>query len=139
MKKFTLIFFLFTGLAGLVSCSSNDDGPETTFEQLVITEAGLPASFNLGELYEIPITYELPDGCTQFFTLNVGSPTQNIREVVAIGSRTDSGGCTQAVSEGTETLIFQVLFNQTYTFRFWQGDDANGNPQFLEVEVPVVE
>ena len=139
MKNYFYSFLALAGVFLMSSCSSNDDGPETTFEQLVISEIDFPESFNLGELYEIPVTYQLPDGCTEFYQLNVGSPAQDVREIVAIGTRTDTGGCTQAITEGTETLVFQVLFDQPYTFRFYQGDDNNGDPIITEVEVPVTE
>ena len=139
MKNYIYSILVLAGMFSAVSCSNSDDGPETTFEQLVISEIVFPESFNLGELYEIPVTYQLPDGCTEFYQLNVGSPAQDVREIVAIGTRTDTGGCTQAITEGTETLVFQVLFDQTYTFRFYQGEDINGEPIITEVAIPVTE
>lgn len=125
-------------LVPLASCSNDDDGPETTFVKLVVTDVDMPASFQLGELYNIPITFQLPDGCTQFETFQIVTPADTEREIVVIGARRDNGACTQAITEQTETLIFQVLFDQTYTFKFWQGDDANGDPIYLEIQVPVV-
>lgn len=121
----------------LGSCSNNDDGPETTFVKLVITGADMPPSFQLGETYAIPITFELPDGCTQFETFQIVTLSETEREIVVIGAREDSGSCTLQITEATETLIFQVVFDQVYTFKFWQGDDANGDPQYLEIQVPV--
>ena len=97
----------------------------------------MPPSFLLGELYNIPITFELPDGCTQFETFQIVTISDTEREIVVIGARKDTGACTLQITEVTETLIFQVLFDQTYTFKFWQGDDANGDPQYLEIQVPV--
>ena len=125
-------------LLTLGACSNDDDGPETTFVKLVITEVDMPASFQLGEIYNIPITYQLPDGCTRFETFQIVTLSDTEREIVTIGARKDTGACTEAIVEETETLLFQVLFNQTYTFKFWQGDDANGDPIYLEVQVPVV-
>ncbi len=139
MTKYLRVFLMMLALTAWTGCSNGDDGPESTFEPLVITSAELPESFRLGELYQIPITYQLPDGCTEFHTLSMGTPSQNERDVLAIGRRVDADGCTLQVREGTETLIFQVLFDQTYIFRFWQGENADGEPQFLEIEVPVVE
>lgn len=135
LLSWALALVLFLPLA---SCSNDDDGPETTFVKLVITDADLPASFQLGELYNIPITYQLQDGCTQFETFQIVTLSETEREIVVIGARRDNGACTQAIVEETETLIFQVLFDQTYTFKFWQGDDANGDPIYLEIQVPVV-
>lgn len=124
-------------LLPLGSCSNDEEGPEITFVKLVVTEVDMPASFQLGEIYEIPITFQLPDGCTQFETFQVVNLSDTGREIVVIGVRKDTGACTQQITEATETLLFQVLFNQTYTFLFWQGDDTNGDPQYLEIQVPV--
>jgi len=32
---------------------------------------------------------------------------------------------------------FVVLYEEPYVFRFWQGEDSNGEAQFLEIQVPV--
>jgi hypothetical protein len=124
-------------LLPLGSCSNDDDGPATTFEKLIVTDVDIPASFEVGKVYEIPITFQLPDGCTQFETFQIVSPSALEREIVVIGARRDTGSCTLQITETTETLLFQVVFDQTYTFKFWQGDDANGDPIYLEIEVPI--
>ena len=137
MKNLFALALALVLLLPLGACSNNDDGPETTFEKLVITGVEMPPSFQVGELYNIPITFELPDGCTQFETFQIVTLSETEREIVAIGARKDTGACTLQITEATETLIFQVLFDQTYTFKFWQGDDANGDPQYLEIVVPI--
>lgn len=124
-------------LLPLGSCSNDSDGPQTTFVKLVVTEVDMPASFQYGELYNIPITFQLPDGCTRFETFQIVTPSASEREIVVIGARKDTGACTLQITEETETLIFQVLYDQTYLFKFWQGDDAEGDPIYLEIEVPV--
>jgi len=137
MRKLLAWALALSLLVSLGSCSNDDDGPETTFEKLVITGVEMPPSFQLGELYNIPITFQLPDGCTRFDSFQIVTLSETEREIVVIGARESSGPCTEQITEQTETLIFQVLFDQTYTFIFWQGDDANGDPQYLEVIVPV--
>lgn len=137
MKKFLAFAAVSALLVSLASCNNDDGGPTTEFNQLKITAADLPASFTLGALEEIPITYELPDDCTRFDSFQLLTPLDTVREVVVIGARRDNGACNPTATEATETLIFQVLFDITYTFKFWQGDDAQGNPQYLEVNVPV--
>jgi hypothetical protein len=37
------------------------------------------------------------------------------------------------------TFNFIVTSNGTYIFKFWQGEDDNGNDLYYIVEVPVVE
>ena len=137
MKNLIALTLALGLLLPLASCSNDDDGPATTFVQLIVTEVDMPVSFQLGQLYEIPITFQLPDGCTQFETFQILTPSTTEREIVVIGAKKDTGACTLQITEKTETLLFQVVFDQTYTFKFWQGEDANGDPQYLEFEVPV--
>ena len=35
------------------------------------------------------------------------------------------------------TFNFIVTSNGSYIFKFWQGEDANGDDQYLTIEVPV--
>ncbi len=137
MKNFLAWVLFLSLLMPLSSCNNSDDSPETTFVKLIITDVDMPATFKYGERYNIPITYQLPDGCTRFETFQIVTPSEEVREIVVIGVREDTGACTQQITEETETLIFQVLFNQTYEFKFWQGDDTNGDPIYLEIQVPV--
>ena len=137
MRKFIAPVLFLTLMLPLSSCNNSDDSPQTTFIKLAVTEVDMPAAFIYGETYTIPITFQVPDGCTQFETFQIVTPSQSVREVVVIGAREETGPCTEAITEQTETLYFQVLFIQTYRFKFWQGDDANGDPVYLEIEVPV--
>jgi hypothetical protein len=36
------------------------------------------------------------------------------------------------------TFNFIVTSNGSYIFKFWQGEDENGEDQYLTIEVPVV-
>ncbi|EAR02719.1 hypothetical protein FB2170_05510 [Maribacter sp. HTCC2170] len=120
------------------SCDLEDDGPNFHFVPLQIESVEMPESFDLEETYEIKVTYILPDGCTYYEGFDVFKDDLTTRQVVAIGSqRTDDEACTQAIREEMASFDFIVLHNQTYLFKFYQGEDADGNRQYLEVEVPV--
>ena len=47
--------------------------------------------------------------------------------------------CTEAVEEVVATLKFNVIYTKDYTFRFYAGDDGEGNAKFLEYTVPIAE
>jgi len=47
--------------------------------------------------------------------------------------------CTQAIQEQKSTFNFRVDYTETYVFRFWQSEDADGNQEYFEVLVPVRE
>lgn len=136
MKKMLLFIFLVGSGFFLASCSK--DEPSTIeFRALQISNAVVPETFTVNGTYEITVTYSVPDGCTSFEGFDVAPKETTTREVVAIGSRATEAQCTQTVTEREESFLFKVVHNQPYLFRFWQGKDANGEPMFLEFEVPV--
>lgn len=136
MKKYTLVLALFALLLG--SCSLDDDEPNFNFKALRIESAELPESFNLNETYQIKVTYSLPDGCTHYEGFDVTKEDTTIRNVVAIGvAMTDLVSCTQAITQEEASFNFIVKYDQPYTFRFYQGDNSAGEPEFFEVVVPV--
>ncbi len=136
MKSYRIIFYSLLVVLGLSSCNLGDDGPNFHFTALQITSAELPESFNLNETYEIKVTYVRPDGCTFFEGFDLGKEDVTVRNVVAVGSVRTDQACTTAVEEEEATFLFVVLFDEPYTFRFWQGNE-NGTDEYFEVEVPV--
>ncbi|WP_165869276.1 hypothetical protein [Maribacter algicola] len=136
MKKYTLVVALFALLLG--GCSLDDDEPNFNFKALRIESAELPESFILNETYQINVTYSLPDGCTQYEGFDVTKEDTTIRNVVAIGvAMTDLVSCTKAITQEEASFNFIVKYDQPYTFRFYQGDNSAGEPEFFEVVVPV--
>ena len=136
--KGNVIIFLFACTVLLFGGCSIDDQPNFHFTALEITAADLPESFELNNTYRIYFTYVLPDGCTFFEHPDVTMEDTTVRNVVAIGFvRTDDEACTQAIVEREAFFNFSVIYNEPYTFRFYQGEDSNGEAQFLEVVVPV--
>ncbi|MBD1259967.1 hypothetical protein HZY62_05155 [Maribacter polysiphoniae] len=120
------------------SCEVDDDSPNFHFVSLPIESVDMPESFELDETYQINLTYTIPDGCTYFEGFDVTKSDVTTREVVAIGSqRTDQEACTPTVREAEGSFDFIVIHTEPYLFRFYQGDDENGDPIFLEIEVPV--
>jgi hypothetical protein len=59
------------------------------------------------------------------------------RNVVAIGSEFYDEPCTQAIEEIETFFNFIVLYDEPYLFRFWSGQDENGNDEYIEIEVPI--
>ncbi|MRI01027.1 hypothetical protein GH721_10850 [Kriegella sp. EG-1] len=136
MKKMYTVILLAVFVISIVSCSK-DDGDTIEFKALQISGVDVPESFSLGNTYEIKVTYAAPDGCTYFETFDVIQKDTTIREVVAIGSRNIDLQCEQVVIDREESFLFKVVHNQDYLFKFWQGQNTDGEAQFLEIEVPV--
>ena len=132
------LFLLLSFLAfGLSSCKLEDDGVNFRFVPLQIVSADVPESFDLNETYEIRVRYLRPSACVFFEGFDITSEATTTRNVVAIGSDFYEEACTQAVEELEATFNFICLYEEPYLFRFWTGEDENGNQQYLEIEVPV--
>lgn len=136
MKRYFLIFYSLLAVLSLSSCDLDDDSPNFHFTALQITSAELPESFDLNETYEIKVTYVRPDGCTFFEGFDIVKDDVTVRSVVAVGSVRTDQVCTLAIEEAEATFRFVVLFDEPYTFRFWQGAE-DGMDEYFEIEVPV--
>lgn len=139
MKKFFPFLFLALAVMSLSSCDI-DDGANFHFVPLQVVSAEFPESFDINETYEIKVTFVRPNGCTFFEGFDISKPDKTERKVVAIGARlTDDEACTEVIEEVETSFQFIVLYSETYLFRFWTGEDENGEQQYLEIEVPVNE
>ncbi len=124
-----------------ISCEIDDDSPNFYFTALTAVEVDVPESFEYGKTFDIEVTFLRPNGCTFFEGFDMSQTAETSRDVVVIGSvLTDENRvCTQAVEEVVATLKFKVIYTDDYTFRFYAGDDADGNATYLEYTVPVAE
>ncbi len=136
MKKLILLFVLVLSLA---SCSLGDDSNnDFYYEILPIESVDIPTEFVLGETYEIHISYLRPSGCYLFNEFYYVSELN--QRTVAVINTVYNRDCQQFEDEIVEVSFnFMVNNNGTYVFRFWQGEDENGNDTYYIVEVPVVE
>lgn len=130
---------MFAGIQILLfnSCSIGEEPPNFIFVPLRVESAEFPPSFRLGETYDIPVTFTLPDGCHFFEGFDISAEETYLRTVVAVGSRIENTqtACTQALVQRTVSFQFTVYYTESYTFRFWVGEDSGGSPNYLEYEV----
>lgn len=121
------------------SCSINDDSTNYSFEVLPVESVNIPDAFELGETYPISVSYFKPSTChsfKEFYYLK----ENNQRTVAAITYVFEDNSCTGLEDVLVDaTFNFNVTSNGSYIFKFWQGEDTNGEDQYLIVEVPVVE
>lgn len=123
------------------SCSVDDDNTNFHYETLEITEAKLPEAFEYGELYTIEFTYLRPTNCHYYEGFDFQKTEKTERTVYAIGAILDQKDCQDLTEKntGTATFDFEVRYRDPYTFKFYQGDNEEGEKQYLTIEVPVVE
>lgn len=133
------LFILLILTFSLASCSLGDDGDDFYYEILPVESVDIPSEFTFGETYEMHISYLRPSNCHVFNDFYYVSEL-NQRTIAVINTVYPNRGC-----EDLENNIVEVSFNfivnnnGTYVFRFWQGEDDNGNDMYYIVEVPVVE
>ncbi|WP_303316500.1 hypothetical protein Q4Q34_06740 [Flavivirga abyssicola] len=136
MKK--VFVFCFMALL-FASCSIDDDGPNFSFEILPVESVEIPDEFMLGETYPITVSYLRPTTChtfKEFYYLK----ENNQRTVAPINYLFERDDCETLDNELVEsTFNFIVTSNGSYIFKFWQGENTDGEDQFLTIEVPVVE
>ena len=130
---------LFTALTFL-GCSLGDDQENFHFVALPITSVEMPDSFVLNETYQIKVKYLRTSDCEYFEGFDIVKEETTVRNVAAIGSKlSDSDDCQEIEQEIETSFNFVVLYNQTYTFKYFTGNDESGDAQYLEIEVPVTE
>ena len=137
MKK---LVFLCLFAISLVSCTVTDDSnPDFYYEVLPVESVYIPDVFVLGHTYTVYVTYLKPANCYVFNDFFYVSD-QNQRTIAVINTVYPNDGC-EVYENFEEEVSFNININNngTYIFRFWQGEDDNGNDLYYIVEVPVVD
>lgn len=136
MKKIVIVCLIF-GMLLFNGCDIDSAEPNFFFVPLVITSVELPEYFEHGAFYTINVTYARPNSCVTYEGFDINSDGESIRYITCIGAEFNGEICTQAVYYGQASFEFQVLNLQPYTLKFWGGEDAQGNPIYLDFEIPV--
>jgi len=136
------LFALFIILSAFTSCSISDDSPNYYYEIMPVESVSMPESFTVGNIYEISMTYLRPNSCYVFNDIYYSYDDQTTRTVAVICTVYDGTGTTNSCEEldypeYDVSFNFQPMTVGTYTFKFWQGEDASGEDEFLVVQVEV--
>ncbi|MFM1878841.1 MAG: hypothetical protein RLZZ241_1707 [Bacteroidota bacterium] len=140
MRCFTKLISLSSLLVILLGCDVSDDSATYDLIALPISEVNLPDTFKLNERYIFNISFVRPDDCTGFRgfeTVAEETETHTVRHIMAIGAQFHDGLCPEAPETLQTSIQFICQYSSPYLFRFYTGEDAYGNPQYLEIEVPV--
>lgn len=137
MKK---LFYLCLILLSCWSCSlEDDDYINYNFEFIPIEEVDIPSSFIIGETYQIKLHYNRPSSCHVFHDLYYRSDGPE-RTIAVVNVVYDNSNCEDLENSLIErSFYFRAIYDQVYIFKFWQGEDENGEDIYLIYEVPVVE
>ena len=77
-----------------------------------------------------------PNGCTGFYDYNYEKDDLD-RYVTTYAYKLKNATCTPATRVGTNGINFRPEVRGTYTFKFWNGKDANNNNVWIEKTIVV--
>ncbi len=130
------IIFVIFAVIFFVSCS-DDDSSDYHYELLAVEDALVPEEFVFGKVYELTVKYIAPDNC--YINSDIlYEYDQDARNVAVISLVVEDYNCDVLDLEQDLTFKVHALQTSPYIFRFWQGEDENGEPTYLIVEVPVI-
>ena len=136
--KYSLIIIAAISIS-LLSCSTdNDDFHDYTLEYANVISADLPDEFHLGRTYEIEVTIELTNSCKFFYEQYDYFYEESTRLIYPIVHVDDGVGCLPNIKETTFSIPIQILQDEPYIFKFFQGVDSNGKDKYLTIEIPVI-
>ncbi|MCK5815394.1 MAG: hypothetical protein KAH07_05560 [Flavobacteriaceae bacterium] len=137
MKHYLLLFL---AIVTFTSCNDDDDYNEHDYhlEYTSVIDVDVPDEFIYGRTYEIDVTIELQDGCHYFYNQYEYRYEGTARLIYPIVHIDDNVPCTENIRETTFSIRVQALQAEPYIFMFYQGEDADGQDQFLKVIVPVI-
>ncbi|WBU90758.1 hypothetical protein [Cellulophaga omnivescoria] len=139
MKKSLSILMLLVISFSFNACSlDDDDNTNFKYVNLKVLSAEVPESFDFGERYTIYVTYAKPNACTYFEGFDIHKHQLTEREVYPIGTELIGNDNCQASTEEVEVNFdFEVIYKEDYLFKFWTGQNEDGEDQYIEFTVPV--
>lgn len=145
MKKLILLCaVVFT----MISCSMDDGNRvDFTLEFIPITHVEVPEYFERGQTYDITVTYKRPTDCHYFdgfYYDRENNPLGNVWVVAAQAIALEDVNCETLSAVDGEQASFQFICDpqyghEEYIFKFFEGEDEDGNQRFMEIVVPVAE
>lgn len=138
MKKLILLGLV---IASFWSCSVDDSVNEDFhFEILPIRSVDMPEFVSYNNVYTIDYTYVKPSTCYTYSDLYYVAEGEF--RTVAVINRVDTSPnaiCEPLNEEIVESSFTFLVENNagTYIFKFWQGENEDGQDEYLVFEVPI--
>ncbi len=138
MKKFKYLLLTLIAVAVTAVSCSDDNDHDYHLEYVRVTDAVVPDVFIFGQTYRLNVTVELPSSCYYFYGQYDYFYEGTSRLIYPIAHVHDGEPCTLNIRETVFSIPVQALQTEPYIFKFYQGQDDEGQDIFLTIEVPVV-
>jgi hypothetical protein len=138
MKHFIPVFLFVFLIFGCSNDDDNNDYHDYHLEYVNVLSADVPDEFIYGRTYRIYVTIELPNSCYYFYNQYDYFYEGTSRLIYPIAHVDDGVACTLNITETTFSIPVQALQSEPYIFKFYQGEDDDGQDMFLTIEVPVI-
>ncbi len=137
MKKFIPLFLVVFLIFG---CSDDDNNAHAYhLEYVNVKSTDVPDEFIFGSTYLVNVTIELPNSCYFYYNQYDYFYEGTSRLIYPIAHIDDGVPCTENIREVTFSIPVTALQDEPYIFKFYQGEDADGQHIFLTIEVPVIQ
>jgi len=141
MKKLVPILMLAViTLFTFSSCDLEDDSPNYHFEFMPVDHVIVPESFVMGQTYTIKAYYRRPTTChfEQGFYYERDLNTRTFALQARVLNENDCSPIAEDSALLEAKFDFFVNSNGSYLFKFYTGEDEEGENTFIEYEIPVV-
>ncbi len=125
-----LVLFLST------ACSNSGDNFIVAEEVVPITTVTAPETLTVGTVATFTIAFSIPSTCHDFLRLNFGTSTD--QRTVSVVTSVREGNC-NPLSNASQSISFEITPDAPgmFTFKFFTGNDSQGNPTFIIKEYDV--
>lgn len=141
MKRFLMLFAGLSSLLVTMASCSVDADPKVNFhiDFVAADSVAVPSYFRRGQTYPITMYYKRPDDChfdNGFYSARSGDIFTVAVQNIVLNNTTCNP--VQSTVSDIASFNFQCPLEQTqsYTFKFYKGENADGQQQFIEVTVP---
>jgi|SRR5690606_35194905 len=136
MKNLKWLVGLF--LIGILAVSCLDDEPvvNVSYQYRPIDSIQIDSVYSVFQVTEIKTFYSTSNTCQEFFNYDY-TALGNERTVAIIAAEVEEPNCTDITEIESFTLKFRPERPGTYSFRFWNGKDENGQDKFIIREIEI--
>ena len=129
--------YIYIIISLLVSSCQLDLSEDKSLEKIPIFDVQIPNNLSVNTEQTISFKYGLKNGCYSLYEVERNFLNENTLETTVFAKVDDSDICTQEYSEETYTFKFTPTQTQTYYFKFWIGQNTQGDDEYEEFELVI--